>query len=415
MVLKKYTYRHNMTKSFDIKSDFDIFKTNPDLVFLDSASTSLIPQVAVRTTERFLSSTVVSSRKGAYNLAVRGSEIVESTRRRLADFLSTSASQLSFQKSLPSAAASLAYGYSWKEQNRDKIVLAQTEENSIYVSLLRVAQVLNLELKIIPCDRDGNLDLHMLDNEVDDRTGIVAVGHVSPGIGTYNNLGPITAIARDHNALVLTDATRSIGFADTKPSSLGSDIILFSGNIGLLGPPGLAVQWIDNSVAENHIPGILGGSSVSNVYDMNFELALHPDKFESGYINVPAIAGLGSSIEYLTSTRSQGMYSHIRNLSRHFLKALNELTGIEVYGKPDENTTIFGFNLAPPADVSCHDVALFLDESGIAVRSGLICAHPIIQSVHPEGIIQASIHAYNDIEDIERLQTILSAILAELA
>lgn len=96
------------------------------------------------------------------------------------------------------------------------------------------------------------------------------------------------------------------------------------------------------------------------------------------------------------------------------MKRMNELSGVEVYGKPTEKNTIFGFNVIADADISCHDVALFLDESGIAVRSGLICAHPLIQSIHTDGIVQVSIHAYNTLSDIDRLHDALNAILSEL-
>lgn len=414
MVLKQYTYHQSMTEPIDAKHEFSLFKNAPDIVYLDSASTTLVPRQAVQTTEKFLNSTVVSSRKGAYNLAVRGSAIVEETRKKLAAFLSVTSSDISYQKSISSAVASLAFGYDWKERKRDKIIIAQSEENSVYVSLLRTAQILDLEVQIIPIDGDGNLDLSHLETQVDDRTGIVAVSHVSPGIGTRNLLAPVSEITKEHDAILLTDATRSIGFTDTYPSTLGSDIVLFSGNLGLMGPPGLALQWVNGSTMKDHTPGILGGSAVSNVSKNSFELALQPDRYESGYLNVPAIAGLGSAIDYLTKARSQGMYSHIQNISRYFMKRMNELSGVEVYGKPTEKNTIFGFNVIADADISCHDVALFLDESGIAVRSGLICAHPLIQSIHTDGIVQVSIHAYNTLSDIDRLHDALNAILSEL-
>jgi cysteine desulfurase/selenocysteine lyase len=94
-------------------------------------------------------------------------------------------------------------------------------------------------------------------------------------------------------------------------------------------------------------------------------------------------------------------------------KRLVELPNIVIYGRPDENTTIFGFNLNPEI-VNCHDIALFLDESNVAVRSGLICAHPLVQAVSAEGIIQASIHAYNSLTDIDHLMDTLVIISNQL-
>ncbi|MHA1942764.1 MAG: aminotransferase class V-fold PLP-dependent enzyme [Candidatus Thorarchaeota archaeon] len=401
-----------MTNGLDIKQDFGIFDQNPDLVYLDSASTTLVPKPAVTATASFLNSVVVSTRRGAHRLAVRGSAIVEEVRASLAQYLNTEKSQISFQKSIPSAVGSLVYGYDWKTLNKNKIIVAQSEENSVLVAILRAAEVLGLTIETVPIGTDGALSLTELETSIDDKTGFVAVGHVTPGFGLYNPIEKVAEIVHRTDALLLTDATRSVGF-DNSITSLGSDILVFSANVGLMGPPGLALQWIDKSVGKKIRPGILGGSAVSDVQKGSFEPALQPDKFEPGTLNVPAIAGLGASLEYLTSLYQDGFHTHLKTLSKHMHKKLTELPGIVIYGEPSERATIFGFNLNPEI-VNCHDIALFLDESNVAVRSGLICAHPLVQAMADEGIIQASLHAYNSLTDIDYLIETLVTIADQL-
>ena len=403
-----------MIAEFDIKHDFGVYDHTPDLAYFDSVSTTLIPRVAVSATKYFLDSVVASARRGAHQLAVKGSTIVEDTRNTLGIFLNTEKAQISFQKSIPTAVASFVYGFDWKANKKDKIVIGQSEENSILVSLLQSAKVLGLTVEIVPIDNRGSLSIDELERVVDDNTGLVAVGHVSPGLGTRNPVRTIADIVHEHNTLLLTDATRSAGLTDEKLTTLGSDILLLSANIGIMGPPGLAIQWIDKSVGETHKPGILGGSSVTNVENGLFEVALQPDKFESGYLNVPAIAGLNISIEYLTNLCSQGLISHISKLSKYMIQRLAEIDDLILYGEPDENNTIFGFNLSPKNEISCHDVSLFLDESNIAVRSGMLCAHSLVQAISENGIIQASIHGYNSLEDIDRLTDTIIVIAEEL-
>jgi cysteine desulfurase/selenocysteine lyase len=413
MVLKPLVlFQIIMTDRLDIKQDFHIFEQNPELVYLDSASTTLVPKIAVAATTNFLNSVVVSTRRGAYNLAVKGGAIVEDVRESLAQFLNTERSKISFQKSVPSAIASLVYGYNWKAMNKNKIIITQSEENSVLVPILRAAEVLGITVETIPIDIDGVMSLDVLEAAIDDRTGLVAVGHVTPGFGIFNPIQKVAKIVHKTDALLLTDATRSVGF-DNSISSLGSDILIFSANIGLMGPPGLVLQWIDTSLGEQFRPGILGGSAVSDVKTGYFEPALQPDKFEPGYLNVPAVAGLGASLKYLTNLYSNGFHTHMKALSKHMHKRLTEISGIVTYGKPSEKTTIFGFNLSPDV-VNCHDVALFLDESNVAVRSGLICAHPSVQAIADEGIIQASLHAYNSIADIDHLVDTLAVISSQL-
>ncbi|MHA2423429.1 MAG: aminotransferase class V-fold PLP-dependent enzyme [Candidatus Thorarchaeota archaeon] len=403
-----------MTGEFDIKQDFGVYDHTPDLAYFDSASTTLVPRLAVSAVNNFLESVVASARRGAHRLAVKGGAIVEDTRKSLAIFLETDKSQISFQKSIPTAVASFVYGFDWKKNKKNKIVIGQTEENSILVSVLRSANVLGLEVDIAPIDERGNLVIPELEKMVDKKTGLVAVSHVSPGPGIRNPIQTVAEITHQVDALLLSDVTRSAGLASETLTALGSDILVLSGNIGLMGPPGFAIQWIDKAIGEIHEPGILGGSSVTNVKNGLFESALQPDKFESGYLNIPAIAGLDKALEYLSSLHSKGLGKHINKLSKYLIQRLTEIDSLIIYGEPDENNTIFGFNLNPEDGINCHDLSLFLDESNIAVRSGVLCAHPLIQSLSDDGIIQASIHAYNSLEDIDRLADTIALIATEL-
>lgn len=403
-----------MNRIMNIKSDFGVYDQNPNLVYLDSASTTLVPKISTLETANFLDTVVASARRGAHKLAIRGSETVENVRKSIAEFLRTDSSSISFQKSISSAVASLVYGYNWKQSGKKKIVLSQNEENSVFVSALRAAEVLDLDVELIALEKDGSLSLNSLEQKVDDETGIVAVGHVLPGIGIRNPLKEVEAIVHNHNALLLTDITRSIGITNESPLDYRSDVFLFSANIGLMGPPGLAIQWISPSADINHIPGILGGFSVFDLNGKKYEIAFQPDKYESDYVNVPAIVGLGKSIEYLTTLHGLGLLEHLGVLSRYMKKRLSEIDNLILYGNYDDSTTIFGFNLNGSSEVSCHDIALFLDESNISVRSGLICAHPLVHYITHEGLIQASLHGYNSLEDVDRLADTLIVINEQL-
>ncbi|MHA2385491.1 MAG: aminotransferase class V-fold PLP-dependent enzyme [Candidatus Thorarchaeota archaeon] len=403
-----------MTATMDIKGDFGVYDVEPELVYLDSASTSLVPKVAVDATQKFLNSTVSSARRGAYRLAVDASSLAEDVRKSLADFNDTERSQISFQKSIPTAVASFAYGFDWKGTNRNKIVLAQSEEHSILVTILRVAQILGLQVETVSLSSDGVLDLSGLDQAVDAETGIVAVSHVTVGAGVRNPIREVAKICQDHEALLLTDATRSMGVTDTTLSSLQADIAVCSANIGLMAPPGLALQWIRKDLGETYQPGVLGGSAVADVEAQSFEVALQPDKFESGTLNLPAIAGLGASLDYLRELRNQGQLKHMNALSAHTYDSLSDIKGLTLYGNSTKENSIFGFNIGDNNGINCHEIALFLDDSNIAVRSGLVCAHPLIKPFSEEGLVQISLHAYNTIEDIDRLAESLRMIIKEL-
>ncbi|MHA2353016.1 MAG: aminotransferase class V-fold PLP-dependent enzyme, partial [Candidatus Thorarchaeota archaeon] len=201
---------------------------------------------------------------------------------------------------------------------------------------------------------------------------------------------------------------------DTTLSSLQADMAVCSANIGLMAPPGLALQWIRKDLGETHQPGVLGGSAVADVEARSFEIAFQPDKFESGTLNLPAVAGLGASLDYLRELRKKGQFKYMNALAAHTYDSLSDIEGLILYGNPTKENSIFGFNIGDKNGINCHEIALFLDDSNIAVRSGLVCAHPLVKPFSEEGLVQISLHAYNTMEDIDRLAESLRMIIKEL-
>ncbi len=397
-----------------LRSDFPVLTANPDLVYFDSASTTLVPKAVIDATTGFLSEIGSSSRRGAHMLAIQGAAVVEEVRRSLASFMNVDAPQLSFQKSIPSAVSSFALGFDWKKNRKDTILVAASEEHSVLVALQRVSQLLNLKIKAIPIDDQGVLDLAYLDTLLDEKVGIVAVGSTTIGWGIRNPLQDISHQVHENDGILLSDMSRSFAYDFQTLADSGVDLMVASANTAFMAPPGLSVQWIDESLGAANIPGILGGSSVSNVNLTGHEVALQPDKFESDTLNVPAIAGLGTGIRYLTDIGEAKIQSHSKELALYTIKKLNEIKDLLLFGHPDEISTIFGFNLGNMDIISCHDISLFLDESRIATRSGLLCAHPLVKKVATEGIVQVSYSIYNTIDEIDLLAETLEAISKDL-
>ncbi|MBD3405596.1 MAG: aminotransferase class V-fold PLP-dependent enzyme [Candidatus Lokiarchaeota archaeon] len=398
----------------DIRSDFSILRNNPSLAFFDSASTTLVPDIVADSVSNFLKNTVISTRRGAYSLAVQGGNQVESTRMKLAELLDIDSSRISFNNSIASSITSFCLGFDWIGNRKKKIIISEGEENSISVPLMHLAKILKLEVDFVRVNEFGEIELDSLYEKIDDSTGIVALSHVMLGTGNPNPVDMVSRMTRDFNAVLISDLTQSIGFTKKPLSSFGADICLFSGNIGFFGPPGVVIQCIDSELGREIYPGILGGSSVSDVRLGSFDVALQPDKFETGILNVPGIIGLGAGLEYSDFLRKNGFFEHMSHLRNHLTNRIDETDIVNMYGSHYDTRTIFGLSIGSDNSINCHDVALFLDESNIYVRSGLLCAHPLIRSLNPEGIIQISLHCYNSITDIDKLMDTLILIGEQL-
>jgi cysteine desulfurase/selenocysteine lyase len=398
----------------EIQEDFPIFQAHPELVYLDSSSTTLVPDTVISAASEFLRKVTVSSRRGAYQLAVKGGQIAEETRKRLASILNTNDNQISFHGSLPSAITSIALGYDWKAGKRDSIIVSEAEHNSIIIPLRRLAQILNIDVHIIRTDENGVVDIQQLDRITNDRTGIVAVSERVPGTDKHNQIETISEITHESGAILLAETSREIAFSEDITFPYFADIAFFSSNRGLMAPPGTTIQWISSEVGTKINPGILGANSVSVIEESSFETALLPDKFESGILPLSNVAAINEATKYTEDLRKRGLPGHVRNLSKHLLESLHDIPSLNIYGNPtDENVSVI-FNIGEDTGVSCHDIALFLNQSNIAVRSGLLCSSLLVKKYSATGVVQVSLQGYNTISDIDKLANRLDLIASQL-
>ena len=183
----------------------------------------------------------------------------------------------------------------------------------------------------------------------------------------------------------------------------GADIVFFSANVAFLAPPGVVIQWIERGLAANLRPAIVGSSSIANIEDGSVDIANIPDRFETGILDIPAITGLNRAVEYIRKIGEERIRTHIRKMVQTIERGLRKIEGVVVYGEQGVPKTLVGFNVAGKTDLNCHDVAMFLEQAGVAVRSGLLCAHEFTRTFHREGVVQASPHLYNDESDVTRL------------
>ncbi len=404
-----------MSTGLDIKSDFEVFRKHPELAYFDSASTTLVPRTVVDSISHFLNEVCVSSRRGAHRRAVKGNEELERARSHIAAFMGVEAAEVSFQASVESAVASTVYGYPWKELGRNKIVVCLNLDHSVLVSAFRAAQVLGLRVSFVPVSETGQIDVETFESAVDEQTGIVTIGHVPVGLGRRSPVRELADVSKSHGAFTLVDVTQSIAFEPGLVNSIKVDAALFSGNIGLMGPPGISVQWMSRRSALEFVPGVLGAASVAGVSSDTFEVALPPDRFESGAVfNIAGVTGLGAAIDYIKELHGRGLVRHLEHIMGYIVEGLQENAQVQLYGMPDDKSTIIGFNIEDGSTkMSCHDVALFLDQLDIAVRSGLLCAHPLVRPLSEEGIVQVSIHGYNTHEDCEKLLDAIRVICTD--
>ena len=200
----------------------------------------------------------------------------------------------------------------------------------------------------------------------------------------------------------MIDVAQSIGHTKIDVKKINADFIAAPGHKGLLGPTGTGFLYGKKELLEKLSPTNLGGGTVTNLKNKEFELENVPYRFEGGTQNISGIIGFGKAIDYINDLKISKIEKHSIYLTKELYKLLSEIDNAIVYGNIDNIFNIVSFNIK---NVNPHDVSKILDETeNICVRSGYHCAIPSLDIINAnEGTVRASIHCYNNLNDIKKL------------
>ncbi|RLF15802.1 MAG: cysteine desulfurase [Thermoprotei archaeon] len=386
-----------------VREDFPLLKTG--IVYLDSVATSLTPRQVVEAMDRYYAEYRANVGRGIYELARRASEAYEEARRAVAKFINAEGrGEVVMVKNTTEAINLVAHSLKWRKG--DKVVTTLLEHHSNYLPWLKCAQRYGVKVEVVRPSREGFLDLGEVERVVDDNTRLVAVTHVSNVLGVVTPVKEIAEIAHEHGALMLVDGAQSVPHFRVDVSRLKCDFLAFSGH-KMCGPTGSGGLFIGREAWSELDPVFIGGGTVEEVDVGSFALLSGPARFEAGTPMIAEAIGLRAAVEYLERLGMDSVEEHERRLGRRLHEGLAELPGVEVYGpEPRYKLGITSFNVE---GLDPHEVAMILDASRIAVRSGMHCAQPLIKRVLglARGTVRASVYLYNTEEDVERL---LSAV-----
>ena len=397
-----------------IRKDFPIFgrsiRDGKRLVYLDSGATSQKPSVVIDAESDFYRNHNAAAHRGAHQLAEEATEAIESARGIIADFLGGATDEIIFTKSSTEALNLLAYsiGSAAKEnpfhlKAGDEIVVSEMEHHANLIPWQQLAKRTGAVLKWFEVEPNGRLDLSNMKSVITDRTKIVALTHQSNVLGTINPLAEIVKRAHEVGAIFILDACQSVPHMPVNVTDLDIDFLVFSGHKAV-GPTGVGVLWGRASLLADLPPFLFGGSMIESVTMTDATWAPAPRKFEAGVPNMAQIVGLGAAVNYLTNIGMQKIHSHEIEITQYAISKLQEVEEVRIIGPTDMNLRggAVSFTLG---EIHPHDLGQYLDNSGIAVRTGHHCAWPLTRKMGVPSTTRASFYLYNTIEDIDALIT----------
>lgn len=392
-----------------IRKDFPILQrriNGKPLVWLDNSATTQKPLCVINEINRYYSEYNSNIHRGAHTLAKLATNAYEAARDKIRDFIGAASSEeIIFVRGTTEAINLVAESYGgMKLHTGDEIVLTMMEHHSNIVSWQKLQKEKGAVIKVIPINDRGEVIMDEYEKLLSHNTKIVAITHVSNVLGTVNPVRTMIEMAHKHGACVLIDGAQAIPHTGVNVKELDADFYVFSGH-KIYGPTGIGVLYGKKALLEEMPPWQRGGGMIKNVSFNETSYNSLPYKFEAGTGNIADAVGLGAAIDYIGKIGMENVERHERALTAYAMEKLYQVPGLHIIGTAPEKTSVISFVIDR---VTPDNVAYYLNQEGIAVRSGHHCAQPALRRFGLDSSVRASLGIYNTKEDVD---TFVSAVL----
>ena len=393
---------------YKVREDFPILKRTINgklLIYLDNAATTQKPVQVVEAIRSFYYNSYANIHRGLHTLSQEASQMYEDAHEVLAKFINAySWEEVIFTNNTTEGINLVAY--SWGLENLeegDEIILTVMDHHSNMLPWRKIAQLKGCKVKYIDVTDDGYLNYEHYEQLISEKTKVVCFPVMSNVLGTINDVERIVKLAHEVGAVVVADGAQSVPHLPTNVREMEVDFLAFSGH-KMLGPTGTGVLWGRKDLLEEMGTFKVGGDTIKDVTLEEVEWHDLPWRFEAGTPNIAGGVGLAEAAKYLMSIGMENVRQHEKLLLKHTFKLFEEELSdvVEVYGPRsiEHRGGVVAFNVK---GMHHHTVGKMLDAYGIAVRTGMHCAHPLHYRLGLKGTVRASYYIYNTPEEIEEL------------
>lgn len=388
-----------------IRLDFPIYQTQPNLIFFDTAASSLKVKHVIEKVDHYYQALGVNVHRGAYDLAYEATALYENARKNVARFIHAKEEEIIFTKGTTSALNLVAHAYTKILKPGDEVITSELEHHSSLLPWMIATKKIGAKLIYIPLSKEGRITVDGFKKVLSDRTKIVAITHVSNVMGYLTPIEEITKLAHEKDAIVILDAAQSAPHMKLDVDKLGVDFLAFSGH-KMFGPSGVGVLFGKEKLLNSLEPMEYGGEMADQVTKDSVTFKDAPLRFEAGTPVISGAIGLSAAIDYIESVGFDQIHNHTHEIHQYLLSKLKAVEGVTIYNKTADNPVI-AFNID---GIHPHDIATMLDSSKVSVRAGHHCAQLVSQFLGVQSTLRASIHIYNDIHDCDIfIQSVIAA------
>ncbi len=370
-----------------------------NLVYFDNAATSQKPIQVIDALVHYYTHYNANIHRGLHTLADEATAAYEASRVAVQQFIGArEPEEIIFTKGTTESINIVAksWGKAFLEKG-DEIIITSLEHHANIVPWQMIAEEKGAILKVIPMDQNGILDMDAYKSLLNNKTKFVSLIHVSNALGVINPVEEMITLAHQFNAKVLIDGAQSSVHLDIDVQQMDCDFYVFSGH-KIYGPTGVGVLYGKRELLEQ-MPPFLGGGEM--IKEVTFEKTTYnelPFKFEAGTPNIADVIVMKPAIEFINHFGKANIREHEDKLLRYATQKLKAIDGLKIIGDVENKVSVISFIID---GVHPQDLAILLDNQGIAVRTGHHCAQPLMQCLGIVGTTRVSFAAYNTLEEID--------------
>lgn len=397
----------------DFRADFPILDQTVNgkpLIYFDNAATSQKPKVVLDALVDYYNQDNANVHRGVHTLSARATAAYEATRDKVAAFINAaSRDEIVFTRNASEAINLVAYAWGMNTlKPGDEIILSVMEHHSNLVPWQLIAQRTGAVLKHVQLTETQEFDLKHFQELVCDRTRLVAINHISNTLGCINPIETVIQVAHAQGAKVLIDACQSIPHMPVDVQTLDCDWLVASGH-KMCGPTGAGFLYGKLDILKAMPPFLGGGEMIQDVFLDRSTYAELPHKFEAGTPAIAEVIMLGAAVDYLMSIGMDRIAQYEHELTRYLYDKLSDVPNLKLYG-PQPNADGSGraaIATFTVANLHAQDLSTFLDQAGIAIRSGHHCTQPLHRFLGTDSTARASLYFYNTYDEIDTFVTAL--------
>ncbi|MGB5382773.1 MAG: cysteine desulfurase [Lutimonas sp.] len=384
-----------------IREDFPILKRKVNgkpLVYFDNAATSQKPQQVIDCLVDYYSNHNANIHRGVHTLSQEATDLFENSRIKLQKhFNANKPYEIIFTSGTTHGINLVSHGFANLLGIDDEIIVSALEHHSNIVPWQMLCERTGAQLKVIPMNVQGELEMNVFRSMLSGKTKLVFVNHVSNALGTINPIKEIIELSHAAGAAVLIDGAQATPHLRPDVQALDCDFYVCSGH-KLCGPTGIGILYGKETWLNKLPPYQGGGEMISEVTFERTTYADLPHKFEAGTPNIAGGIAFGAAIDYLNSIGLENIAAYENELLEYGTKKLKEIEGLKIYGPEKHKASVISFNIE---NIHPYDIGSIVDKLGIAVRTGHHCAQPIMDFYKIPGTIRASFAFYNTKEEID--------------